>query len=283
MNKRKFLSLGWLVLPFLGAWLILPPVYAAVSDNLDSTTSQFRQTYMGPGGETQTLNVSTDNGGTLTVGRGVSTSGFTTNYDSTKKCQVVTVNGITQTTPGVIYSSTGTLAITTTTFQGVLQVSTITAATSNFNGMITLPANYLVSGKTIRYTVVGTLSTPGAASGSDIVFAVKLGTTTIGTTGNVSFPVGLSSMTFLMTGLLNCVAAGTFVAGVSSATTQFIIEVASGTTQSPAGDFYIGNSTNNVAQINTTQANDLNIVVGFKNSSAGYVLSPSSIVYEALN
>ena len=233
----------------------------------------------------QVYDLSTDNGGTLTVGAGsgAGISGFSGYYDSTTKAEIKTIGGVTEFPTGVIYSSTGTLSISTVTFPGVLQVSTITAASTNFRGSITLPANYLVAGRQIRYTVLGTLSTPGMAGGTTMLWAVKLGTTTIGSTGNIVWPAGLSSMTFTMNGILACQAAGTFVGGVSSATTNFMINVASGTTQAPAGVWTVGNSTTNVAQINTTQAMDFNIVVGYQSTSAGTVFVPTSIVYEDLN
>lgn len=281
MNKRKFLSLGWLAVPFLGVFFMITPSYAIVADNLNSATSQIRQVYMGPLGEAQTLNISSDNGGQITVGPGTTSSGFSTYFDSTQKAQVVTVDGMTQATSGVIYSSTGT-TISTTTFSGLLSVSTITAASTNFNGTITLPANTLVAGKTFRYTVLGTLSTANVG-GSNIVFAVKLGSTTIGSTGSVQYPAGLSSATFALNGILSIVSAGSFVNGASSATTSFLINVASGTNQSPTSPFVIGNSSGNVAQINTTQANDLNIVIGFVNTVTGNIFIPTSIVYERLN
>lgn len=301
--RKQILSL------FLASLMFGVMPYSVHADTFSNSTCQWRLTNTQ---NVQTANFSEKNGGMLTISTGSAADGSTRLdispgkgssmsqirleqsgtpgspvegdiwNDLPTKSIVSFQDGMKEWLSGPIYTSTG-CTITTTTFpMSSLNVSTLTAASSSFDGSITLPANYLVAGKMIRYSILGTLSTPQNTA-SAISFAVKLGTTTVGTTGGILYPVGLSSMTFSLQGVLECVSVGTFSLGSATTTTQFRVTVDSGTTQLPAGVFTVGNSTNNIAGVNTTVANDLNIVVGFASTSLGTVLITTSIIYEDIN
>jgi hypothetical protein len=109
-------------------------------------------------------------------------------YDSTQQALGVgagqsgnAVNGMIST---VLYTSTANASVATAT--------TATLIGSGV-GTLTLPANFLVAGKTLRLKAKGYITTTAAAS--TLIFLVKLGATTVANTNNGTALAPVSSMT----------------------------------------------------------------------------------------
>lgn len=295
MNFRKALKAGWLAMPILVSFLCSNRI--AFADNADSATSQNRQ--VGDDG-VQTYNQSKKNGGMITIGPGTATDGSTrldlppglagtspmriesgvapttpvegdTWNDSTAKSFVSFEDGIKSYRSGVIFISTGIGGISS-----VAVPSTITA-NSTVYGTNTLPANFWVTGKTIRLKVMGDLSTGAAGSGT-LTINVNFATTTIATSGAFTPVISVSSRAFTLEGLFTCTATGNYSAG--GIVGQFAMYYS--TANSGGLVSGIDSRVNAATLVDTTVASALNITVQWS-GSAGNIFQPTNIVYEELN
>ena len=267
----------------------------AYSDNYSSSTSVERYTKSG----TQIWNL--DNSGMLTIGPGTATNGTTRLdlapslagqssfrieqgvaptspvdgdqwYDSTQKCIVGNWDGISQRESAIMLVSTGPAVINNTT-----AVSTITTNATLY-GTTTLPANFFVTGKTIRYRVLGNMST--ITNPGNFTLNVVLGTTTVATTGTAAAPSAVSSKTFSLDGLVTDVATGGF--GTGAVISQFQLNMTSGTFAG-GGIWEVASSTTATTSIDTTASNNLLITVQWATANGGNMFLPTNIVYEILN
>lgn len=92
-------------------------------------------------------------------------------HDSTQKCLELYANGIQQAIPGGLFVGTADATSADTNENSIVPTGV---------GTVTLPANFLVAGKTIRLTASGFLTAPGATT---LRLRIKLGTTVILDTG----------------------------------------------------------------------------------------------------
>ena len=146
--------------------------------------------------------------------------------DSTRKAWQTQIDGIKQTIPGILYVSTANGQVTNTTTETTLIGSGV--------GTLTLPANFFVAGKTLRFTAAGIFSTQLVPVGLDIKF--KLGSTVIIATG-AQVPSGATTNRFWwLDVLLTCrttggagtvIAQGTFAHGEVAGVATFTWEMTS--------------------------------------------------------
>ncbi len=133
-----------------------------------------------------------------------------------------------------VFQSTGTATINATT-----TVSTFSALSGLGSvGSTTFPQSWVAQGRSIRVTTQGTYSS--ANSGSTWTWAIKLGTTTILTTGAVNFVPSQTDRFFKATGLVTLSGTGNAATALGS----YDIMVASGTTQPSS---YVSYSTQTIS------------------------------------
>lgn len=118
-----------------------------------------------------------------------------------------------------VYQSTAPANINATT-----TVSTFTALSQGNVGSTTFPATWVATGRSIRITTMGTYSTNN--TGSTWTWAVKLGTTTVLTTGATTNVANQVDKPFRATALLTIGATG----NAGSVMGSYDISFASGTT-----------------------------------------------------
>lgn len=192
--------------------------------------------------------------------------------DSTQKTLVQYVNAIQNRLVGCIYTSTGGVAIANTVSE-----STFTTSQTGY-GTITLPANFFTTGKTLRLKIEGFY---GVAVSTTANFQVRLGTTSVASSGAVAFstgtigsPAGYFDLEALVTaaatggfGTGSVISQGRFLAGVQSSTQTTIIPVRSGATTS----------------IDTTVSNAINTTLTWGTATTSNTMTPTNIIYEVLN
>lgn len=144
--------------------------------------------------------------------------------DSARKAWVSRIDGVNQTWLGVIFAATANGQVANTTTETTLIGSGV--------GTLTLPANFLVAGKTIRLTAAGIFSTQLVPVALNIRF--KLGSTVIIATG-AQVPSGATTNRFWWVEvLLTCrttgvtgtvIAQGSFFHGEATGLTAFSWEM----------------------------------------------------------
>lgn len=103
--------------------------------------------------------------------------------------------------PMTVFQSTASATINATT-----TVSTFSALSQGSVGSTTFPASWVATGRSMRISVRGTYSIPNA--GSTWTWAIKLGTTTVLTTGATTSVSNQTDMPFAATALLTIAATG---------------------------------------------------------------------------
>lgn len=149
---------------------------------------------------------------------------------------------------GIIFTSTGLY-----TYASSAVTSTMTTNNPGGIGTLTLPANFFTSGKMIEVVAMGTLA---SASTPNLTTQLKLGTTSMATTGARAILPGITTLTsgvidikFLIT-CYTTGSAGTFF-------TQGSVLISSDTTPNQPYQFMFGQTA--TVTLNTTVSNTINL------------------------
>jgi hypothetical protein len=120
-------------------------------------------------------------------------------YQGTQKTLSAQVNGLTHRFVGCLFAQTADATITNSTAEAALTGSGV--------GTLTLPANFLLPGKTLRVTARGIYSTAASGTGT-LAHNLKLGATTVLAFGPTGLNTGLTNRVWVLEALLTCRTAG---------------------------------------------------------------------------
>jgi hypothetical protein len=194
--------------------------------------------------------------------------------------QVATL-GVSQ-TPGdalsrsqmTVYQSTGVARITNT-----LVGSTLTVDSAGFVGSTTFPAAWVKPGRSFRVDMRGYYGTPPLAGTWE--WALKLGTTTVLTTGPLTAPVNVSTQPFSASMFATVFSSGTS----GTVSSSFDIRVTtSALTNGNAGNI-VSFSTQTFTPTTVDLTSQLNIVPFFDwgTATTGGILNVTNLIIEFLN
>lgn len=174
-------------------------------------------------------------------------------------------------------SNLGLVSSPTVTPTGYTQTSAVTVANtvtestllSSGVGSLTLPANFLVTGKTVKITVAGVHS---ATANPNITINIKLGSTTVMTTGIVTSGNSTNAF-FEIHGFITCYTTG--ATGTVWAE-GYYVETGGGT-----GRFSMGNSA--ATTIDTTASQTINVTATWGTASTSNTITASVAMVEFVN
>lgn len=165
---------------------------------------------------------------------------------------------------------------TSTTTQTVAATTAETTIIGSGSGSLTLPANYLTVGKTIRFSIRGLYSAPAISVGT-ITIRIKLGSTTLAS-GTASSLVALASnLGFDGECVITCrsigasgsvIIMGGVTYGVGANLSPFVTPVNNGTSTST---------------VDTTSALTFTCTVQWSNNTVGNSVSSLNCLLEGLN
>ncbi len=188
--------------------------------------------------------------------------------DSTQNSISTYISGAQQQISGVIWTKTST-----TTLSNWTTATTILGAVGTGVGTLTIPANLLKVGKTIRLRLKGLMTT--ATNGYTYNFNVTLGGTSLRSTGALTPAASLSNREWVLDLDITCITTGSsgtvMSSGIihisNSGTSAYIWPLASTTTTT----------------INTTTALAINVTVACNTASSSYSISCQNATVEILN
>ena len=198
--------------------------------------------------------------GVTLLSHAATTTNGTIWYDSTQNTLGSYENGNVAFKSGVIYSAKASVTTSGTSASTLLSASFVGPG-------LTLPANFLVPGKTLRYTVFGTVTT--TSSPGTVLLTVSLGGTTMASSSASAVTAGTTNAAVAISGLITCQTAGSS-GSVTTAGTGFI-----------AGSITFGQTSASATTINTTTAETLNIT-STNSVSGGAVLTITNAIVEVL-
>lgn len=224
------------------------------------------------GSATQVPQLTIDGKGRVTAASNVTISGGTTFTftpqaaptlaagitwgDSTQNALETYINGAKGWLPTVLMVGT---AITTVSLPANTATSILP---STYIGTLTLPANFLVAGKTVRITIRGYVSSPPTSS-SQVIPSLVIGSTTVGGSAGNGSGFDTSASLFTLQYTLTCLTTGT------SGTVMTSLDAGADGTQSVVAqtstrwsDTIAGAS----STVNTTVANTLNVTLNCTNA-----------------
>lgn len=170
--------------------------------------------------------------------------------------------------PMTVYQSTTAVA-----FSGTSGTSTFTALSGlGFVGSTTYPATWVASGRSVRVTVIGSYATNAPVTGT---FILKIGTTSVLSSGAISFPGSQDFQYFSAVGVMTIAATGT--TGTVNASHEILL--ASGTVPSPI----LSLSTNTASAVSVDLTTQLTINPTFKWSTATASMTVKNVLVEFLN
>jgi hypothetical protein len=172
------------------------------------------------------------------------------------------VNGVIHRLVGCLYSQTADGVMTGTTSE------TSIINTSGAVGTLTLPANFLVAGKTLRVTIAGTFST--GTTGGNSQLRLKLGTTTVFDSTNITMPNNQTNGGYQAEILLSCRSTGV----TGSVRTMAAVVRSSGTPVNFSGGTYS-------ATVDTTAAQTLDVLLQSNQSTTTVTIT--LVTVEVLN
>lgn len=187
-------------------------------------------------------------------------------YDSAAKALVTQFNGLAQYHSTVIFVATADKTVTNT--------SAATSIIGTGVGSITLPANFLVAGKTLRISIGGvfsTLLTPG-----NLTIVVKLGSTTIASSTISNILASASNNAFQGAGTITCRSAG------ASGSVSMNGNVNYDTGVLTRGFAALNNSGSTVT-LDTTASQTLDITVQWATASASNSIKATTATVEILD
>lgn len=188
--------------------------------------------------------------------------------DSTQKAIYMYADGVKQSGPGVLFTQTADKTVTNTV--------TETSIMGTGVGTATLPANFFVAGKTVRFRIGGVYSTPSLATPSVIV-KVKYGATVIATVTTTALLSGATNLEFDGEVAITCRTTG------SSGTVMVHgdIEYATGVAGTIAVDPL--NNAGATTTINTTTSNALDVTIQWDTATATRIVKSTVTTIEVLN
>lgn len=187
--------------------------------------------------------------------------------DSTQKAHTTFVDGLNQKLSSCIFTQTADATVTNTV--------TETSILGTGVGTKTLPANFLVAGKSVRIRVGGVYSTPiGTPS---IVIKVKLGTTVIATVTTTSLLASASSLEFDGEVFITCRTTG----ASGTVMTHGDIEYATGITGTIAVDSL--NNGGATTTVDTTASKAIDVTVTWDSATSTRIVKSTVCEIEVLN
>jgi hypothetical protein len=159
---------------------------------------------------------------------------------------------------------------TQTTTKTVANTAAETTLLTSGTGTLTIPANFLSAGKTIRINVLGTYSD---TANPTMNIKVYLGATVVMTTGAITSN-NATNQTFEVRGVITC-----YTTGVSGTVwgQGYLVQTAAAST----GRFSMANTA--ATTIDTTASNTINVSVKWGSASASNTITTSVVTVEYLN
>ena len=194
-------------------------------------------------------------------------------YDSTQKRLMTYLNGVTRSFVGTLFTSTanGTCGGT----------GTETSIIGTGVGTTTLPANYLVAGKSLRITMYGAYSTKASTPGT-LVIKVKLGSTAILTLPATTVTANLVKVPFVIDAIITCRTTG----ATGTVIGQGDLFLATATAQTGVSYTLPNQGTDAltaVANIDTTGTLAVDVTATWGTSDATNTISSTNVSIETLN
>lgn len=204
---------------------------------------------------------------TLLTKAGTTTSGDLWN-DSTQKAVQSFVGGIEQTLSGIIFTQTATRTIADT----VTETSLLTTGV----GTLTLPANFFVSGKMIRLTIIGNVADTGTPT---VTVKLKHGAVTIIDSGAITLTSLTGTEEFQCICDIVCRTAGAAGASVVAGCIWFEYDTTTG-----AGAVNVLNvPLTTVTTVDTTASGALDLTFQWGTASPSNTISSLIVTVEVLN
>jgi hypothetical protein len=159
---------------------------------------------------------------------------------------------------------------TQTTTKTVANTAAETTLLTSGTGTLTIPANFLSAGKTIRINVLGTYSD---TANPTMNIKVYLGATVVMTTGAITSN-NATNQTFEVRGVITC-----YTTGVSGTVwgQGYLVQTAAAST----GRFSMANTA--ATTIDTTASKTINVSVKWGSASASNTITTSVVTVEYLN
>jgi hypothetical protein len=165
---------------------------------------------------------------------------------------------------GALFAQTATATVANTVTQ--------TTLVSTGVGSVTLPADYLVAGKTLRVRASGFLSDTGTPN---LTMRVKFGTTVIASTGAVALNGTISNNVWLLECDITCRAAG--ASGTVFGQGKFFFD---NSAQTGKTEGMVNTAT---VTIDTTAAQAISVTAEWDAASASNTISATNLTVEAVN
>ena len=193
-------------------------------------------------------------------------------FDSTQKALMDYLNGIQATHPRILFTSTANGTCGNTASE-----TTIVGAGV---GMMTLPANYLVAGKTLRLTIYGAYSTKAATPGT-LVIKVKLGTTIILALPATTVTVALTKVPFVIDAIITCRTVG----ATGTVIGQGDLFLATATVQTGISYMLPNQGSDALTAVvkDTTASILVDVTATWSLADAANTISSTNVVFETLN
>lgn len=176
------------------------------------------------------------------------------------------------TTSEVLFVQTADKTISNT----VTETSIVGTGVGNLVTTMTLPANYLISGKTLRIKAGGVYSTPAIVS-SSVLINIKIGGTVIATVTTTALLTSASNLKYEGELLITCRSTGQ----TGSVITHGDIEYAIGLAGQVAIDSL--NNNGNTTTIDTTIDNLIDITIQWDSATTTRILKNITFLMERLN
>lgn len=172
-------------------------------------------------------------------------------------------DGLYEYTEGVIFSQTASRTISNDATEKTL--------TNSGRGSLTLPANFLTAGKSIRITAFGVYGTTGSPNFRIRVF---LNSTAVASTTNIAAPSGVTNRGWKLDVIITCRSVG----GSGTTFTQGTLVLATGGSDSVSWD--LENTATDTIDTTVTQAID--VMSTFGTASGSNTVTCTNLVIEAL-
>jgi hypothetical protein len=171
-------------------------------------------------------------------------------------------------TASTLFSSTATVTVAATTVE--------TSIIGSGSGSLTLPANYLTAGKTIRFSLRGLYSTPTLSVGN-ILVKIKLGGSTLASGTANALVATSTNLGFSGEGIITCRTTG----ASGSVIMMGGLEYGVGNNLAPL--FLAINNGTSTTTVDTTSALAFDCTVTWSNNTVGNSVSSLNATLEGLN
>lgn len=178
--------------------------------------------------------------------------------------------------PSGLPTATISTLFSSTAIQTVAATTTETTIIGSGSGSLTVPANYLTVGKTIRFSVRGLYSTPTLNVGS-ILIKIKLGGTTLASGTANSLIATSTNLGFAGETLVTCQTIG------STGTVIIMGEVDYSAGNNLAPFVLAINNGTSTSTMDTTSSQTFNVTVTWSNATTGNSVSSLNCLLEGLN